>query len=155
MEQSFTVNGITYARLEDIPEPERSRVANIMKGLPALDGLMDDIADDIVIKTEHTAHKVIYDGELTDVTALPTDIRHRVQSFLDDEDGDGIPDIFQTKGHVVERVDHRPLADWAVPPVSHGPADDDRSSLPYSTVVAMVGLAIIVALVIGYLIGSA
>ena len=124
-----------------------------MKGLPALDGVLDDIADDIVIKTEHTAHKVIYDGELTDVAALPTDIRHRIQSFLDDEDGDGIPDIFQTQGHVVERIDHRPLTEWAAPPASHGPADD-RKGIPYSAVVAIVGFGVIVALVIGYLLGA-
>ncbi len=111
-QQRFEVDGVVYHSLDEVPEPHRSRFAEMLRADAATEFGDAEVSTTSMHVSSHeiTVNGVSYDS----IDDLPPDLRTQVGRFLADHDGDGRPDLF----------------DAPAPPGAHTPARDGTTPPP-------------------------
>ncbi|MEM7141795.1 MAG: hypothetical protein AAF548_12270 [Actinomycetota bacterium] len=144
--ERIAINGVEYDDLDAVPEPDRSRIRTILESShQAIEGAAGTVDGGTITRT------FSYKSRTSDVKSLNDVDPVLRETILADEDGDGVPDIFQRP---VARSDVQSSASAtpgppAVAPlaIAHEPATPNLTAI-------WIALAIAVAFLAGLVLGS-
>ena len=172
MPEKYVINGVEYDRFDDVPDQYKRQIVK-MRAFGEEMSELGEIQTEFIEDGDTTTHvetithttvgepivSVEMDGKEVSLDDVPPLIRRKIERALEDKDGDGVPDSVQ---HLLDRPEPKNANPFDAPPRSHrvtAPLPppvtaDDGSYVSRSTWIALGVALVIVALAVGYWLGS-